>query len=397
MRSLDIYCNDLVKNNDSLIRSCTIETRDGKRITSSKILKYELPSSITAPDGNDAEAYIIATILLAMAENRTLKVHGSVSRTLLSNLTEFRDAWNCWLPDIYHKIDFEATTIDDSVKTKNNIAIAAFSGGLDSTFTVWRHTQKLAGYRSQNIKACVMVHGFDIFKEDEFLSAFNTAQDTLNDVNIPLVPLRTNYRSIIELDWNHTHGIAIISCLNNFKKQFSNGIIAGTYTYSRSQYTYGSNPITDLLLSSSNFKIIHDGASYNRDNKVKQISRWNKGVNNLRVCFSAVQKNTNCGICGKCIHTNLLFEINGINKPKSIPQLKSGKPIRKIFLPLQHLEIAYFRSFKIAKSKNNRIQFKRSYYYMLYKSKIIRGILKPKIVRSIGRKLYNILKEKQLT
>ncbi len=165
MRSLDIYCNDLVKNDESSIRSCTIESKDGKRITSSKILKYELPPSILLPNDDDAETYIIATIMLAMAENRTLKVHGSVSRTLLSNLTEFRDAWNCWLPDVYHKIDFEATTIDDSVETKNNGAIATFSGGLDSTFTVWQHTQKLAGYRSQDIKACVFVHGFDIFKE----------------------------------------------------------------------------------------------------------------------------------------------------------------------------------------------------------------------------------------
>ena len=136
MRTLDIHCNDLIKNNDRIIRGCTIEARDGNRIISSKVLNYELPSSIIPPDDNDAEAYLIAIILTAMAENRTLKVHGSVSRKLLSNLTEFRDAWNCWLPDVYHNIDFEATTIDDSVETKNNSAIAAFSGGLDSTFTV---------------------------------------------------------------------------------------------------------------------------------------------------------------------------------------------------------------------------------------------------------------------
>lgn len=108
--------------------------------------------------------------MLAMAENRTLKVHGSVSRTLPSNLTEFRDTWNCWVPDVYHNIDFEATTIDDSLDTKNNDAISAFSGGLDSTFTIWQHTKKLAGYRSQDIKVCVMVRGFDIFKENEYLS-----------------------------------------------------------------------------------------------------------------------------------------------------------------------------------------------------------------------------------
>ncbi len=397
MRSLHIYCNDLVKNSDSLIRSCTIEARDGKRITSSKVLKYELPNSILLPKNDDAEAYIIATIMLAMAEKRTLKVHGSVSRTLLSNLTEFRDAWNCWLPDLYHRIDFEATTVDDSVVTKTNRAIAAFSGGLDSTFTVWQNTQKLAGYRTQAIKACVMVHGFDIFKEDEFLSAYNTAQETLNTVNIPLYSLRTNYRSIIELNWNHTHGIALAACLNNFKQLYSTGIIAGSFTYAMSYYPHGSNPITDLLLSSSSLKILHDGAQFTKNQKVVGISKWTRGVNNLRVCYSAEQKHKNCGKCHKCIRTRMVFEANGLKIPKSLSDLRNGKAIRKLILRRRILEILFVQTLRLSKANNIRIRFKWSYYYMIYKSRILRAILKPQIVRSIGRKLYNILKGEQLT
>ena len=392
MRSLDIYCNDLVKNNDGSIRSCTIESKDGKRITSSKILKYELPSSILLPKDSDAEAYIIATIMLAMAEKRTLKVHGSVSRILLSNLTEFRDAWNCWLPDVYHKIDFEATTIDDSLEKKNNGAIAAFSGGLDSTFTVWQNTQKLAGYRSQAIKACVMVRGFDIFKEDEYISAFNTAQETLDTVDVLLYPLRTNYRSIVESDWNHTHGIALASCLNNFKRLYSIGIIAGSWNYAMSYYPHGSNPITDLLLSSSEFDILHDGAQFTRNQKVMVISLWKAGVNNLRVCFSGKVKDINCGICNKCIRTRLNFEANGFEIPKSIPKLTNGKAIRKLILREKPWTELYSQTLRLAKINNIKISFKWSYYYMLYKSQIIRRILKPKFVREIGRNLYNKIK-----
>ncbi len=397
MRSLHIYCNDLVKNSDSLIRSCTIEARDGKRITSSKVLEYELPNSILLPKNDDAEAYIIATIMLAMAEKRTLKVHGSVSRTLLSNLTEFRDAWNCWLPDLYHRIDFEATTVDDSVVTKTNRAIAAFSGGLDSTFTVWQNTQKLAGYRTQAIKACVMIHGFDIFKEDEFLSAFNTAQKTLNTVNIPLYSLRTNYRSIIELDWIHTHGIALASCLNNFKKLYSTGIIAGSYTYAMSYYPHGSNPLTDLLLSSTEFGILHDGAKFIKGEKVVGISKWKTGINNLRVCYEGERQDINCGVCNKCIRTRLNFEVNGLELPKSIPNPTNGKGIRKLIFRDRVWEELYYQALRLSKVNKIKIRFKWSYYYMIYKSKIIRGILKPKIVRTIGRKLYNILKGEQLT
>jgi hypothetical protein len=342
------------------------------------------------PNDNDAEAYLIAIILTAMAEKRTLKVHGSVSRTLLSNLTEFRDAWNCWLPDVYHNIDFEATTIDDSSEVKGNGAITAFSGGLDSTFTIWRNTQKLAGYRNQAIKACMMARGFDIFKEKEYLSAFNQAQDTLNDVSIPLFPIRTNYRSIIEEDWNHTHGLTLASCLNNFKKSYSTGIIAGTYHYKLNLYPFGSNPITDPLLSSYAMQILHDGAKFTRDQKILMVSKWKKGANNLRVCFSAEQKNVNCGECSKCNYIRLNFEANGLEIPQSMPKLTNGKAIRKMIFRANYAEQGYRRTLRLASANNNTVSYKWSYYYVIYKSKLIRGILKSKIGRNIGRKLYNI-------
>jgi len=391
MHSLDIYCNDLIKNDESSVRSCTIESKDGKRITSSKILKYELPHDILLPEDNDAEAYIIATILLAMAENRTLKIHGSVSRTLLSNLTEFRDAWNCWLPDIYHKIDFEATIIDDSIYTNNNEAIAAFSGGLDSTFTVWQHSQKLAGYRTQNIKACMFVHGFDIFRREEYDSAFNVAQKTLASIDIPLFPIRTNYRSIIEQNWSDTHGIALTACINNFKNIYSIGIIAGSFPYNYNIYPHGSNPITDPLLSSSSSKIIHDGGQFVKHKKALGISDWKIGVQNLRVCYSAEQRNKNCGACFKCIQTNLYFESNNIKRPKSIPIVKNGKVIRQLIIRRPEIAQYFIDALKFAKTNSQSVNYKWSYYYMLYKSKIIREILKVGYVRLIGKKLYNTL------
>jgi hypothetical protein len=229
------------------------------------------------------------------------------------------------------------------------------------------------------------------------LSAFNTAQETLESINIPLVPLSTNYRSIIELNWNLTHGTALASCLNNFKRRYSTGIIAGTfsYKYEFSKYISGSNPITDPLLSSSSLKILHDGAKYYRDKKVIGISKWNQGVNNLRVCYSGKQKHINCGKCEKCIRTKMIFEAHGRKIPESFPSLTNGKTIRKLFIRTQHLDKGYIITLRLSKVKNNKISFKWSYYYLIYKSRIIRGILKPKIVRNIGRKLYHIFKRRK--
>ncbi len=151
------------------IRSqCEIERRDDDQTVSSDVLWYEYQLPEGTKPVEDAEAFLIACIMLAMQEERSLHVYGSISQELLSNLEEFCSAWHAWMPWRYKKITFTCDTIlENTLDPSGDRAILAFSGGLDSTFSLWQHAFEKAGYANKKIEYGVFVHGFDVPINDD--------------------------------------------------------------------------------------------------------------------------------------------------------------------------------------------------------------------------------------
>jgi hypothetical protein len=76
-------------------------------------------------------------------------VHGPISLDALLNLNEFQEAWVLWKPEIYQKIKILPDNIIENVPAEDRKeAIAAFSGGVDSIFTILRHNRKRLGNES---------------------------------------------------------------------------------------------------------------------------------------------------------------------------------------------------------------------------------------------------------
>jgi hypothetical protein len=259
----------------------------------------------------------LAVIMDAMKENRNVIVKGEISKQLLSNLVEYQAVWHKWLPDVYDCIDISVDFIKHDIACVPG-AISAFSGGVDGTFSVWRHSQDKCSHRSQKINLCSMVHGFDIPLSNEvaFDNASKRAEKTLSDINIGLVPIKTNYRQISKVGWEDSFACALVATLSNFKKMAGTCIVGSGGPYNTLVMPWGSTPISDHLLSASDFIVMHDGASHSRTEKVKEIADWRMGIDNLRVCWQGDLKDRNCGKCEKCIRTQLNFLAIG----KSIPQ-----------------------------------------------------------------------------
>lgn len=340
MKEMHVYpqkpqvVNGLAKN------SCVIERIDGTAVIGSDILYYEYNELEKYHAENDSEGYLIALIMQAMSEGRSLKVHGAVSDALLSNLTEFRDAWCLWEPDVFQPIDFYSEEVYKQNNYDNNGAVCAFSGGVDSTFSVWRHVNKLNYHRSQDIKFCTMVRGFDIPLDNkvEFTTAKEIGSSTLNSVGLPLLSITTNFRQIVNVKWEYTHAAAIVSAFHGYKALIDTCIIGSTESYDALVIPWGSSPITDGLLSSNSFTVLHDGASYNRSRKVFEISKWEIGSNNIRVCWKGEQKDRNCGKCEKCVRTAFNFLANRLDVPDNlhvydyINSLKKAKFTNKVII-----------------------------------------------------------------
>src|SRR5262245_12164601 len=136
-----------------LVMSATVESAGREKAS----LWYRVPLSEGLPLTEAADPYLAALVLTAMERGEEIRVHGEASPSLLRNLEEFQAAWACWVPDRYRRVDI-ATDVERERPAAVGGSIAAFSGGLDSSFTVFRHATGRAGRVGQRPLAALVVH-----------------------------------------------------------------------------------------------------------------------------------------------------------------------------------------------------------------------------------------------
>jgi len=308
-------------------RACEVRRVDGNTPQSSHSLWFDVPPEAPAWDDADAEPYLIACLMLAMHEGRSLRVRGRVSRTLLENLEEYAAFWVTTAPARYQRVTVEVDEVSPhtgapapSAELARPAAIAAFSGGLDASFLVWRHHTGMAGLRSRQIRAAVMIAGFDIPCDSRvhFDASFAVAHGTLQSLGLVLYPLRTNLRQVIKVPWEQVHGTSLAACLQFYKAIAPTALLGSCEPYNHLVTPWGSSPVIDHLLSSASLRIVHDGAEYIRSDKARLLATWPFGANRIRVCWSDTHPGTNCQACEKCLRTMANFAVHGLPIPASL-------------------------------------------------------------------------------
>ena len=320
-----LWIEDTIEKDSETLAGATIESPTQER----KFLWYRLVNEYGCALTKRADSFLLAAIFSAMRSRADLVVHGEVSAGLLRNLEEFQAVWNRWLPQKYSKIEISAEVEKERAKSTNSDwTIAAFSGGVDSCFTVWRHRNGKCGRLRRNLQAALMVHGFDIPTNEDgtFENAAGNARKMLDSLGIKLITMVTNFRDLGD-DWEDAHGAAIASCLMLLEDYYEVGLVASTEPYNNLVLPWGSNPVTDGLMSSEVFQIVHDGAAFARNDKVREILNWPEALKYLRVCWQGEKKDRNCGCCEKCIRTILNFRVVGASLPECFGQDVSDSQI----------------------------------------------------------------------
>jgi len=377
--------------NSEQIRRCTITRMDDNVKIDQRQLWFQFSNEIAPPEDSDCDSYLLAIVMDAMAEGRNIIVKGSVSKQLLSNLVEYQVIWNKWVPDVYTVVDIRVDSIREK-EVQVTGAICAFSGGVDATFSVWRHSQKKNSYRTKTINVCTFVQGFDIPLTDEniFYSAKKRAEETLSDVGLSLEPIKTNFREISSTIWEHSFGAALVSTLSNFKSVAGTCIVGSSEPYDSLVIPCGSNPISDYLLSSDQFIVLHDGASHSRMEKVDEIAEWNKGVNNLRVCWQGDVKDRNCGQCEKCMRTQFNFIVTGNIIPSCFPESDiDGLNVENLTITNVAVRAEWVQLLEYAKRKNIKQAWVTQLDKILNEKRLIDVIFPD---RSLRRKLIRKIK-----
>ncbi|WP_108945129.1 hypothetical protein [Shewanella halifaxensis] len=144
----------------------------------------------------------------------------------------------------------------------------------------------------------------------------------------------------------------MVATLSNLKSIAGHSIVGSSEPYDSLVIPWGSSPITDHLLSSDNFSVIHDGASHSRTEKVRDIADWQAGLQSLRVCWQGDLKDQNCGKCEKCVRTKLNFLATNNPIPSCFPKSDIVKDLKGIKLKNHAIVAEWKQIYQFAKQHN---------------------------------------------
>lgn len=280
---------------------------------------------------------LLAALPLAMQRGLNIHCHGTVDPELLANLEEFSHAWSRLHPGKYRRIEVSAETERSTPAMQGKSAVLAFSGGIDSLFTLAAHKTGLLGRRSLDVKTGVFLDVSD--KE--------TTEDLLQDLGalcasygVPLTRVRTNIRSFTQ-SWSDAHVLLIACVLAQYEGVVSRGIISADFPYEDDIKGWGNNLATNCLVGSPAFPVTTSCAGWSRTQKVRAVSQNPEVRSRLRVCYSPERGTArNCGRCDKCMRTYLNFlsagfrEIPALGPPPSerhLRTLRADTPVRQVF------------------------------------------------------------------
>jgi hypothetical protein len=278
----------------------------------SRELWFEIDAAHAGLATTGVEPFVLVGLLLAMVERRDLRVRGAaVDPILVRNLFEFQRIWQAWFGYDVVGIDAELGVRGTSAST----SVVAFSGGVDSAFSAWSN----AGGRvrpDRGLRGAVMMHGGDVPLDDEtgFRNAAARSRRMVESVGIDFCEVATNAWTL-PVPVPHFTGVGVAATLHTLGAGYGAGLIPSTASYADIPVRLNTTPVSDWLLGSSAFEVVHDGARYNRFEKLAFLVEWPEALGSLRVCLRDPSHHRNCGRCHKCMMTIAGFRILGVRPP----------------------------------------------------------------------------------
>jgi hypothetical protein len=319
------------RHSHSVTRTATFDTRAGRRQ-----VFFEISGDILPPPLEVHDFAVITALFTAMREGRPMHIDGPVTTTLLRNLEEFQEAWALWRSR-FRRVPITADQILPAREAEHRRGVFAVSGGVDGTFALLRHHSGRAGLRTARPVCAMVVHGFDIPLSERlaFERAHRGIAAVTGALGVPLATVRTNLRELLSSDWNMEYHTALAACLFQFRGVANVGVSGACEDYGHLVLPWGSNPVTDPLLSGGGFDLHTEGGGFTRTQRVRTICDYPEVAAKLRVCWEGPITGGNCGHCEKCIRTKLNFMANGYE-----PMCFDGRPTQLEILRLTTRNVA---------------------------------------------------------
>jgi hypothetical protein len=291
----------------------SIESTEGTRN-----IWFDLPDDADprlTPSGNP---WLSLLLPYAMQTGERVDLELPVDPLLLENARQLVDIWHSWYPEL--KAPEIHAPARRATPTAGRVA-QFFSGGVDSWFTLLRHTESTPRFpQVGQVDDLITVWGFDIpiGHADEFRQLSESVREIAERFDKRHVVASTNLRDEMEGAWRAawgprwgslSHVAALASVALFLERRYAQVKIGSTGLGTIPPW--GSHPMTDVLFSTSATSFHHDHALYNRAEKMERIAESDYAVSKLKVCF-AEGTFRNCSRCSKCHRTLLSFDVLGV-------------------------------------------------------------------------------------
>lgn len=340
---------------------------------------------------DQSDAFLVAMMMPAMLLGEDIVVEGRVSPRLVHGIREYRTAYSQWWPGRVHHVDVRYGEVGESGQRRGATVVGgAFSGGVDSTYTVWRHMPANETVPGFALTHALMINGFNFDHHLDDTGPFDRLvavyRPMLERNGVTLLVSRQNTEVFLDAakraaSKSPTREGGVVSAVhmlgNLFERVYVSG--SGTYRY-EDNFPKGWHPSGLHLLSTERTEMMFDGGDADRAQKTVALAGWEDTYSTLRVCWTPTEFDPdtgvplNCGTCPKCVRTMATLDaIGALGRYRTFPDRLDRRRVRR-----QHFvspsEKKFYTALLHLVRKRGRADLERDIRYARIRSRIAAAI-----------------------
>lgn len=157
-----VHQPEIQQKNREIILSARIELKNSiERVPQN--LWFTFPEEYSGWITDSSDSFAASLLLISMYLEEEMEIRGKISPHLAYGLMEYRYVFNLWFPSHFHQIKLKFGELEalptDEIEGKVGVA---FSGGVDSMYTVWSHLVENQPVSSMRLTHGLFVHGLDL-------------------------------------------------------------------------------------------------------------------------------------------------------------------------------------------------------------------------------------------
>lgn len=260
--------------------------------------------------------WLALLIPLAVTLGEPLRIGRAVDAQLFEHVQELMRIWKSWYPHL-PIVPIEAEVAEPEKRESPSRKAVLFSLGIDAYYTILEHDAAAAAPAAQRpIDDLIYIWGFDVRLDqpEAFRRRREVAQRVASELDKELVVVATNFRHTehVRAPGRFLSGGCILaSSVLALERRYSEVLLSSSHTREQN-VPWGTHPLTDPLLSTSQTRIVHYGIEANRLQKTEAVAQSEVAMRALYVCWHPTPSGENCGACEKCLRTMISLELIGM-------------------------------------------------------------------------------------